>query len=98
MPIFNVHDAKTNLSRLLAQVEAGEDVVIARRGQPVARLVRHTLLLDTHAFVWWIPDSRVRGQPNVVTKGGRLRGPITAPSTRFRSAAGAGPAWPPPAG
>ena len=42
MPIFNVHDAKTNLSRLLAQVEAGEDVVIARRGQPVARLVRHT--------------------------------------------------------
>lgn len=39
MPIVNVHEAKTRLSRLLAQVEAGEDVVIARRGQPVARLV-----------------------------------------------------------
>lgn len=40
MPTVNVHQAKTQLSRLLAQVEAGEDVVIARRGEPVARLVR----------------------------------------------------------
>ena len=35
----NVHDAKTNLSKLLAKVEAGEEVVIARHGKPVARLV-----------------------------------------------------------
>ena len=42
MPIFNVSEAKTHFSRLLAQVEAGNDVVIARRGQPVARLVRYT--------------------------------------------------------
>ncbi|MCY4661588.1 MAG: type II toxin-antitoxin system prevent-host-death family antitoxin [Acidobacteria bacterium] len=39
MPVVNVHEAKTQLSRLLAQVEAGEEVVIARRGTPVARLV-----------------------------------------------------------
>ena len=39
MPIVNVHDAKTNLSRLLAQVEAGDEVIIARRGRPVVRLV-----------------------------------------------------------
>ena len=39
MSIVNVHQAKTQLSRLLAQVEAGEEVVIARRGEPVARLV-----------------------------------------------------------
>lgn len=39
MPTVNVHQAKTQLSRLLARVEAGEDVVIARRGEPVARLV-----------------------------------------------------------
>ena len=38
--MVNVHQAKTQLSRLLAQVEAGEEVVIARRGEPVARLVR----------------------------------------------------------
>ena len=39
MTVVNVHEAKTRLSRLLAQVEAGEEVVIARRGEPVARLV-----------------------------------------------------------
>ena len=39
MVTVNVHEAKTHLSRLLAQVEAGEDVVIARNGQPVAKLV-----------------------------------------------------------
>ncbi|MCE2449425.1 MAG: type II toxin-antitoxin system prevent-host-death family antitoxin [Candidatus Latescibacteria bacterium] len=36
----NVCEAKTNLSRLLAKVEAGEEVVIARRGTPVVRMVR----------------------------------------------------------
>jgi prevent-host-death family protein len=36
----NVGQAKTDLSRLLARVEAGEDVEIARNGVPVAKLVR----------------------------------------------------------
>ena len=40
MTVVNVHEAKTQLSRLLAQVEAGEEVIIARNGTPVARLVR----------------------------------------------------------
>lgn len=35
----NVYEAKTQLSRLLDQVAVGEDVVIARAGRPVARLV-----------------------------------------------------------
>jgi prevent-host-death family protein len=35
----NVHDAKTHLSRLLRRVAAGEEIVIARAGVPVARLV-----------------------------------------------------------
>lgn len=39
MFVVNVHQAKTQLSRLLVRVEAGEDIVIARRGEPVARLV-----------------------------------------------------------
>ena len=39
MTTVNVHEAKTNLSRLLVRVEAGEEVVIARNGKPVARLV-----------------------------------------------------------
>ena len=94
--MVNVHQAKTQLSRLLAQVEAGDEVVIARNGKPVARLVgcrrlgkrqfgalkgrvtgrrqllrptpgdrtlrlgdvgRVRLLLDTHAFLWWLAGS-----------------------------------------
>ena len=39
MVTVNVHEAKTHLSRLLAEAEAGQDVVIARNGKPVAKLV-----------------------------------------------------------
>jgi len=37
--IVNVHEAKTHLSRLLDDVAAGAEVVIAKAGRPVARLV-----------------------------------------------------------
>ena len=37
--IVNVHEAKTQLSRLLARVETGEEITIARAGLPLARLV-----------------------------------------------------------
>lgn len=36
---FNMHDAKTRLSELVAAAESGEDVVIARGGTPAVRLV-----------------------------------------------------------
>ena len=39
MTQVNVHEAKTHLSRLLARVEAGEEVLISRAGRPIARLV-----------------------------------------------------------
>jgi prevent-host-death family protein len=35
----NIHHAKTHLSKLLQRVEAGEEIIIARDGVPVARLV-----------------------------------------------------------
>lgn len=35
----NIHEAKTHLSRLLEQVRLGEEVIIAKAGKPVARLV-----------------------------------------------------------
>jgi prevent-host-death family protein len=35
----NIHEDKTHLSRLVARVEAGEEIVLARGGRPVARLV-----------------------------------------------------------
>jgi prevent-host-death family protein len=39
MKTINVHQAKTNLSKLLADVELGEEIVIANRGVPVAKLI-----------------------------------------------------------
>lgn len=39
MATVNVHEAKTHLSALLQRVEAGEEIVIARSGEPVAKLV-----------------------------------------------------------
>lgn len=39
MQIVNVHETKTNLSKMLADVEAGQSFVIARAGKPVAQLV-----------------------------------------------------------
>ena len=38
----NIYEAKTNLSNLIAQVEAGEEVVLSRSGKPVARIIPWT--------------------------------------------------------
>ena len=40
MEKINIHDAKTHLSRLVDRAAAGEDIVIARNGTPVARLTQ----------------------------------------------------------
>lgn len=58
---FTVHQAKTQLSKLLADVERGEEVVIARGSTPVARLVPVN------------PPEPVIKQPRVA---GRLKGKI----------------------
>ena len=42
MALVNVHQAKTHLSQLLQEVERGGEVVIARSGVPIARLVAWT--------------------------------------------------------
>lgn len=49
MKTTTVADAKSHLSALLAEVEAGEEVVITRRGKPVARLVPEP---PAHGFDW----------------------------------------------
>jgi prevent-host-death family protein len=38
MTVVNMHEAKSQLSKLVARAEAGEDVVIARDGKPAVRL------------------------------------------------------------
>ncbi len=47
----NIHEAKTNLSQLLKKVNEGQEIIIARAGTPVARLVAYTPK----------PDQRVAG-------------------------------------
>lgn len=39
MRIINTHEAKTHLSKLLEQVARGEEIIIAKAGTPIARLV-----------------------------------------------------------
>ena len=39
MQTINIHDAKTHFSKLLEQVQNGEEIIIARAGHPIAKLV-----------------------------------------------------------
>ena len=71
----NIHEAKTNLSRLLARVELGEEIVISNRGVPVARLVPFerandrmaSLGLDKGRFV--VPDDFNAPLPDEILAG-----------------------------
>ncbi|MEX1205709.1 MAG: type II toxin-antitoxin system Phd/YefM family antitoxin [Dongiaceae bacterium] len=50
MAIVNIHEAKTHLSRLLARVAAGEEIIIARAGKPVAKLVPLSPIKKTRGY------------------------------------------------
>ncbi len=39
METFNIHEAKTNLSGILARVVTGESFIVAKSGKPVAKIV-----------------------------------------------------------
>jgi prevent-host-death family protein len=62
MTQVNIHVAKTHLSRLLEQVEAGEEVVISRAGRPIARLVAYRALAEPRRPGGW--KGRVRIAPD----------------------------------
>lgn len=74
MTIVNVHEAKTNLSRLIEQALRGEEVVIARNGVPTVKLVQVEAAAESKPkrepgqlaglFVeidpdWWKPDDEL---------------------------------------
>lgn len=69
----SVHEAKTHLSRLLRRVAAGEEIVIARSGKPVARLTpvkepeRRTFGIDEGRFE--VPDDFNAPLPDDVLEG-----------------------------
>jgi prevent-host-death family protein len=41
MKIANIHEAKSQLSKLIERAEAGEEIIIARAGKPVAKLIAY---------------------------------------------------------
>lgn len=64
----NIHRAKTDLSKLVARVEAGEEIVIARAGRPVAKLIAVTARRGRRGLGWLdgrfkIPDDFNRPLP-----------------------------------
>jgi len=60
MTEVNIHEAKTRLSQLLLRVAAGEEIVIARAGKPVAKLVpigeRDRRVLGTDRGRFQVPE------------------------------------------
>lgn len=74
MHIFNMHDAKTNLSRLVELVESGaeQEILIARNGKPAARLV---------------PISRVLAGPRIGMAKGKFLTPPPSPEQEGEIAA-----------
>jgi len=60
MASVNIHAAKTHLSRLVERVEAGEEIVIARAGRPVARLVPYRAARESRVPGLWKGRVRLR--------------------------------------
>lgn len=60
--IVNMHEAKTSLSRLVERALAGEEIVIARKGEPLVKLVpvpkepKHRIPGRLKGKVWMSPD------------------------------------------
>jgi len=61
MKTVNIHEAKTHLSRLLDQVSKGDEVIIAKAGRPIAKLVpyhpaRRSRIPGTEKGKIWISE------------------------------------------
>jgi prevent-host-death family protein len=62
MQVVNIHEAKTQLSKLLESVSSGKDVIIAKAGKPVAKLVAYKKKMKPRKLglwkgkVWVSPD------------------------------------------
>lgn len=62
MQVINIHQAKTTLSQLIEKTLGGEDVVIAKAGKPVVKLIAYTKNLKPRkpglwkGKIWMSPD------------------------------------------
>ncbi len=59
MEIVNLYDAKTNLSRLVERAAAGEEIVIAKAGRPLARLVPLATRTAPRVLGLWADQVRI---------------------------------------
>ena len=59
METANIHEAKTQLSRLLERVERGEEIIIARAGRPVAKLVPYRAATKPRVGGQWRGQVRI---------------------------------------
>jgi prevent-host-death family protein len=57
MAQVNIHEAKTHFSRLVERAEAGEEIVVARAGKPVARLVPYEA--EKRPSLWGVWEGQV---------------------------------------
>lgn len=58
MEIINIHHAKTHLSRLVERAAAGEEIIIAKAGQPMARLTAFCPSKESRKPGYW--EGRIR--------------------------------------
>ena len=63
---INIHEAKTNLSRLLVRVELGEEIILARAGKPVARLA--PMEPKSQGDGGWVPPPANSRSPTTSTR------------------------------
>lgn len=88
MIMVNTHEAKTHLSRLLDQAAAGEDIVIAKAGLPVARLVRYEVTHSPRRL--GLLSGKVMESPDCwepdLDMVASMDGPLYHPATAVRSA------------
>lgn len=62
MPAITIHEAKTQLSKLIQRAEIGEEVIIARGNRPVARLVPFVAL--QRPIVYGLAKGKIRVPAN----------------------------------
>ncbi len=70
MQIINIHQAKTNLSKLIEKTLEGEDVIIAKAGKPVVKLVAYKEKLKPRKPGLWkgkvfVPDNFTDEDPEI---------------------------------
>lgn len=90
MVMVNIYEAKTHLSRLLKRVRAGEEVIVAEAGKPVARLVPYETPgprnLGGDEGKVWVADDFDAPLPEEILEGFYGRPPHGSRAVRGRSA------------